>query len=358
MNNLWETSSLQANCNICDNDKPYFINVERSDLVALRFQVPWALIVAAGGGIPITAALAIVDETATTIYTDFGLNTSNKFLLGYKLDNTNKLAEYQIYTNVPMADELGNNYSQFYFTATSGQIVTSTLYGTTFVYGVDDLPYPYIEVKPGVITKGGILTDVNVTDVITINGTPVTQQKLFSGTPPTSATEGGNCFRYRLTFTIASVSRQYYTKPFKVVRCEDTVRLEGRYPLDSIDCNQYMHSSSSGLTDSIVPFMLLQRIPADVQREANLIKKSYNDNCFNFKATKQKKFRLKSDPLPEWYVDELEGLMMAKEFKVDNTPYLMDGVENIFQNSEYSGQNYQNIDVSLQGCKCENVFVC
>jgi hypothetical protein len=357
MNNLWESSSLQANCNICDADKPFFISVERSDLVGLRFQVPWSLIVAAGLGIPTTASLAIVDEIGTTIYTDFGVNTSNRFLLGYRLDTTNKLAEYQIYTGVPMADELGNNWSQFYFTATSGQIVSSTLYGVTWVYGVDDLPYPFIEVKPGVIVKGGILTDVNLTDVITINGTPTTQQKLFSGTPPTSATEGGNCFRYRLTFTIASVSRQFFTKPFKVVRCDDTVRLEGRYNLDQIDCNQYMHSSSSGLTASIVPFMLLQRIPADIQRVANRIKKMQNENCFVYKSEIQKQYNLKSDPLPEWYVDEIENLMLAQDFRVNNQNYLIESAENIFENNEFGG-NYQNINVSLQSCKCETVFVC
>jgi hypothetical protein len=357
MNNLWESSSLQANCNICDADKPFFISVERSDLVGLRFQVPWSLIVAAGLGIPTTASLAIVDEIGTTIYTDFGVNTSNRFLLGYRLDTTNKLAEYQIYTGVPMADELGNNWSQFYFTATSGQIISSTLYGVTWVYGIDELPYPFIEVKPGVIVKGGILTDVNLTDVITINGTPTAQQKLFSGTPPTSATEGGNCFRYRLTFTIAGVSRQFFTKPFKVVRCDDTVRLEGRYNLDQIDCNQYMHSSSSGLTASIVPFMLLQRIPADIQRVANRIKKMQNENCFVYKSEIQKQYNLKSDPLPEWYVDEIENLMLAQDFRVNNQSYLIESAENIFENNDFGG-NYQNINVSLQSCKCETVFVC
>lgn len=357
MNNLWESSSLQANCNICDADKPFFISVERSDLVGLRFQVPWALIVAAGGGIPITASLAIVDETGASIYTNFGVNTSNRFLLGYRIDGTNKLAEYQIYTSVPMADENGNNWSQFYFTATSGQIISSTLYGVTWVYGVDELPYPFIEVKPGVIVKGGIIADVNLTDVITINGTPTTQYQFFPGSLVIPSTEGYNCFRYRLTFAVNGVNQMFYTKPFKVVRCEDTVRLEGRYNLDQIDCNQYMHASSSSLTDSIMPFMLLQRIPADIQRVANRIKKMQNENCFVYKSEIQKQYNLKSDPLPEWYVDEIENLMLAQDFRVNNQSYLIESAENIFENNDFGG-NYQNINVSLQSCKCETVFVC
>lgn len=104
--------------------------------------------------------------------------------------------------------------------------------------------------------------------------------------------------------------------------------------------------------------MLIQRIPADVDREANLIRKSYNDNCYNFKATKQKRYRLKSHPMPEWYVDEIEGLMMAQNFSINNSDYQIDNAENIFQVSDFLGQNYQNIDVPLSSCKCENVFVC
>jgi hypothetical protein len=67
---------------------------------------------------------------------------------------------------------------------------------------------------------------------------------------------------------------------------------------------------------------------------------------------------MKSDPMPEWMVDEVENILMAQEISVDNLPVLIEDASNIFQNSDINGQNYQNIDLPLSQCKCENVFVC
>jgi hypothetical protein len=49
--------------------------------------------------------------------------------------------------------------------------------------------------------------------------------------------------------------------------------------------------------------------------------------------------------------------MLAQDFRVNNQSYLIESAENIFENNDFGG-NYQNINVSLQSCKCETVFVC
>jgi len=67
---------------------------------------------------------------------------------------------------------------------------------------------------------------------------------------------------------------------------------------------------------------------------------------------------LKSDPMPDWVADEVEAIVMAKKFTVDNVEYLTEDTEQIFKNPEIIGSNYQNIDLPLSQCKCELVYSC
>ena len=123
-NNLWEQSSDSFNCSqICGVDEPFFIPVLRTDLVSLRVQVPYQYFQNNGNGLPVGAsvALSIVDEIGTTVYA--GLSTANngRFILGYKIDTTLKLVQYQIYAPIPMSEEVtGFNFSHYYIDVTVG----------------------------------------------------------------------------------------------------------------------------------------------------------------------------------------------------------------------------------------------
>jgi hypothetical protein len=360
MNNLWENSNIQANCLICNNDSPFIMPLKRTDLVALRFQIPYQNVINNGGGVPIGAnvSLSLTDEIGNNICT-IGAANSGKFILGVTNDATNYIAEYQIYAPVPFKDEIGVYYSHYYLDVTKGDIVFIPSLDVNFIYGVDQLPSSLIEVKPGRIVRAGDPITINVTDNATINGTPATQVLLYSSTTNCDF-ENFDCFRYRLrvSFTTLGSAEIYYTKPFRIERCTESIHLEAQYPSDTIDCNGYKHTSSFNISNIVDSNRLFIRIPADMEREPNEIKKSYNSKCYNFKAEKIKRHRMKSDPMPEWMVDEVENILMAQTISVENLPVLIEDASNIFQNSDINGQNYQNIDLPLSQCKCENVFVC
>ena len=360
MNNLWENSSEQANCLICNNDQPFIMPLQRTDLVALRFQIPYQNVISNGGGVPLGAnvSLLITDEVGNVIC-DLSTANNGKFILGVTNDASNYIAEYQIYAAVPFEDAIGVYYSQYYLDVAVGDVVFIPALDVNFIYGVDELPSNLLEVKAGRIVRAGDPITINVTDNATINGAPATQLLLFTTTKNCDF-ENFICFRYqlRVNFVTWGNTISYYTKPFKIENCTESIRISSQYPSSTIDCNGYKHTSTFNISNIVESNRLLLRLPADIERENNQIRKSYNQRCYNFKAEITKKYRLKSDPMPEWMVDEVENLIMGQNFYVDNIPYLMDSAENIFLNSDINGQNYQNIDLPLSQCKCEKVFVC
>ena len=61
--------------------------------------------------------------------------------------------------------------------------------------------------------------------------------------------------------------------------------------------------------------------------------------------------------MPSWYQDAVETIALGKNFSVDNDTYQIE-TENIFENNDNIGSVFQNLNVILSICKCENVFVC
>ena len=367
INNLWEESSAQANCNLCPADEPFFMPLERTDLVALRLQLPYQYVTANGGGLPIGAnvRLRIVDEIGTTTLCDLSTANLGRFLFGYVNDNTNKVAQYQIYSPIPMVVAGGNvltdPYTHYYVDVTAGNWVSIT--GTTtgadadFIYGSDPLPAMLVEIKPGRIVIPVRLVTVGFT--VNVNGTPVVPTLLYT-TATGCNNEAFQCFRFRLTltFTVSGVTRDFYTKPFRIFRCADSVRVSAQYPSATTDPNGYLHQATWNIASIADPNRLLLRIPADIDREASRVVKSFNSKCFAYRTEVQKRYRLKSDPVPWWFAHEVENIAAGTGFAVDNVEYLNDTQDSVFQNSDIESSSYQNIDLPLQQCKSEKVFVC
>ena len=364
VNNLWEESSEQANCDLCPSDDPFYMPLERTDMMSLRLQIPYQYVTANGGGVPINASvtLSIVDEEGTTTLCNLGAASAGGFILGAYNDATNKVAEYQVFAPLPLADVGGNSYTQYYFDVNVGDyvvIIGGGDYNTaSFVFGVDPLPANFYLVSPTRVVVAGLPLAINVTNTITINGVLGAFTALYSAYT-SCLHENFDCFRYKFVavFATAGITWTMYTKPFKVLRCDDSVRIATTYPSGTTDLNGYVHQSSFNFSN-VEPNLLFLRLPADVEREANRVRKSYNAKCYNFRSEIQKRYRLKSDPVPWWFAAETENIAAGRDFNIDNVPYLMEDSDAIFENSDIESSNYQNINISLQQCKSEKVFVC
>lgn len=367
INNLWEESSAQANCDLCPSDEPFFMPLERTDLVALRLQLPYQYVTANGGGLPIgsNARLRIVDEVGTTVLCDLSTANNGRFLFGQVNDNTNKVAQYQIYSPIPMVEAGGNvlsdPFTHYYIDVSGGDWVnisgTTTGADCDFIYGSDPLPSMLVEIKPGRIVIP--VRVVTIGFAVNVNNAPATPTLLY-----TTATGCNNdayqCFRFRLTLTFATagVTRDFYTKPFHLLRCGESVRISGQYPSASTDPNGYLHTASWNISGIADPNRLLLRIPADIDREASRVVKSFNSKCFAYRTEVQRRYRLKSDPVPWWFAHEAENIAAGTGFAVDNVEYLNDTGDSMFQNNDIESSSFQNIDLPLQQCKSEKVFVC
>lgn len=360
-NNLWEQNSTGFNCEKCGLDEPFIMPVNRTDMMAVRFIVPYYLVAANSNGLPIGAALklSMVDQLGTTTLCDLGVATAGKFMYSRYNDVTNQDAQYQFYFPVPFKDQYGYNYSHAYFDVNVGQHVKITGSDTPadgeFVYGVDPTPAIFQEIKAGRLVfpfrmPGWILS-------VSLDGIPIAVGYPYAGS--SCSHENFNCFRLKLeiTFSVAGVTKTYYTKPFKVTKCEETIRISGQYSSGSKDCNGYIHNGT--MTPAISDLnRLFLRIPADITRDANKVKKTYNSKCFPIKSERIPMYNINSDPMPEWMVDEVENIMIAKDTQYDNLPLMLTDTDSIFSTQEISGFEYQYINLNLQACKCLTIYSC
>lgn len=362
MNNIWENSSTPWNCRQCVGDQPYFIPFTDYDFFALRLQLPFALVESEGGGIPVHANfdLDIVDEEGSTNIFSFGDADSNKFNLGYRINNTDKLAEYQIYAPIPFADANNVVHLHKYITVAAGDLVqiSGGGYSELFYVSQDSIPYPLYMISA---TRLGIPVDAATvgTLAVSVNGTPATPEKVY----PTEVGVASEiaCFRFKITITyvISGNVYEYYTKPFKRIICnEDTLRLEGQYPAKTIDCEMHMHQNFTWNYNMFSDYKLFARIDADIFEISPTVRKTFNGKCFAYKSEKQRRFALKSNPLPRWQSDDVENIMMSKVVQINNIQYYNDQSETISKDSDVDTVLNPNIDVILTTCKCENVFSC
>lgn len=363
-NNLWESSSSQFNCNLCASDEPFFMPLNRIDLVGLRLQIPYQYVTQNGGSLPIGAnvELSIVDEVGTTTLCSLSTANNGRFILGKVNDATNKVAQYQIYTPIPLRDGSNIVWTHYYFTATKGDHINITGDALAenecdFIYGYDSLPENFYEVAPGYIVVPGRTLTANTTNVLTKNGTTTSLTLLY--TTATACThEQYQCFRFKLSVTYSTwgETKDFYTKPFRIERCTESLKIQGKYTSGMTDCVGYKHSASFNV-GIIGENNLILRLPADIETAPNFVRNSYNDRCYKYKTEVQRAYRLKSDPMPSWLASEVENIIASQEFKVNNFQYISES-ELIFEESDVESSKYQNINLSLLSCKCEKVFVC
>jgi hypothetical protein len=363
MNQFWENTATQFNCTIKGNDESFFIPMLRTDPVFLRLVVPWQLVQFNGGGLPNSGAnvsLSIVDETDSTTYFDYSGVSSNRFRLGTINDGTNKHAEYQILAPFRVQDENGENYAYYYFDVVSGDVVELDDNGTiySFIYGKTLPPEVFWEYKSG---RFGIGLNVTTLAGVTLKKNNVTASltSIVTSLGTAGAHENFNCFRFKLSVNFATYGQvvDFYTKPFKIVRCnEDTIYMSAQYPLSSFDCEGHKHeSSNSNLWDAN---RLSFRLHADVDTEPSRIEKKFNDRQFTFGVTKIEYVSLKSDPIPLWMERAAENILCARDVMIDNVTVYNQEADTIAENPEINGFEFRNLNVLLQLSKCELTFVC
>ena len=258
----------------------------------------------------------------------------------------------------PFADEDADTYNTYTFPVNVGDKILLTVNGTIyhFRFGYDETPFPLINYKSGYLCLGLSATNYGFTTLY-INGVLTALGTMTSSAPPTCAYDGGLCWRIKVTinFSTAVVINNYFTKPFKFVNCEDTIYLQGTYPTGTIDCTGMLHEQGG---TTFYATKLYMRLHADLEHERSRTRLTMNSKCYVYKSERTKMARIKSDPMPQWYADAFEAIALSQIFMAEGVRYYLDEVESFLNDSDIPGSNFQNIDLPLQQCKCENVFVC
>lgn len=362
MINFWEESDISNNCQIGTNDEPFYIPITRRDLINLRLTIPYHIITLNGGGLPISAIeMKIVDEVGTTTLCDYSNPATGRFLLGFVNDLDNRSAHYQIITGLGLADENSANYAMYSFSVTTNDVIELDVNGTvySFCYGQDVTPFPLIEWASGKLCISLTAAEHGST-TLTKNGV-VTAISSSVCAVPSCAHEDFDCFRFKVsvTFSTLGITKHYYTKPYKVLRCDEpSVHIEAQYPVGTIDCDGQYHNGSGASGASFHFNRLLMRVPGGIEKLPSELEKSYNSRSYSYRSSITKRYLLKSPPLPQWFADSFETAIAAKTTLFDGVEYLQNNTNTIFENPEIIGTTYQNINLNLQSSKCEKVFVC
>lgn len=348
---LFETSSVSADCNIGVNDTPFYIPYISSDHIFLRLQPPQYLISANGGGIPIGANVGvnIYDSTGTNVLCNMGAPAAGKYLYDFAV--LGNLGEYHFMLPIRIND--GSRKTVSFPVALNDEIVVTLggAYYASWVYGVDATPYPFIDYKSGhCCLRKSAATAI----AVTINGTPVATSNVFTDDEVSCFSD--TCFRVVVSVTFGATTYQYYTKVMQIIPCEEpSVFLESKYFLDAIDCTGHYHQ---GFTGSIFQTKHYLRTLADIEKRPSIIKKTYNSKCNQYKSERSEQFQLRSLPMPDWYQDAMETLLIGNTLLIDGVLYMIDNAGNIFENNDVLGSNFQAVNVPLSLCKCQTVFVC
>lgn len=355
-----ESNDISNNCLIGTLDEPFYIPIKRNDPLYLRVQVPYQFVTLNGGGIPTgnKVDMKIVAVDGTTTICDYGDGTTAKFLYGYVNDSTNRIAEYQFLTGIGMEDENFENHNIYSFDVVANDIVILAVDDIvyTFVYGIDEIPYPLWEYDTGKIAIVLSDTEVSLTTV-DINGASGIIDTAVD--VPQCAWENNDCFRVRIDIELTTYGNTitYLSKPYKILHCDEpSVWLTGKYPSGSIDCAGQKHESSGGY--SFHKNLLMMRIIGELDDLPSEIEKTYNERSYNYRSSVIKRKVLKGDPAPLYFIDAVETVMLAKETRVNGVQYYAKDINTFTENIDINGVTYQNINISLQSSKCENIFVC
>jgi hypothetical protein len=142
----------------------------------------------------------------------------------------------------------------------------------------------------------------------------------------------------------------FYSEPYCLVKCVDTILLEGYYPQHDCNGNFYGTFASGSATNS---YKLQLRIKAEVnptQHTIEVVKFNKKRKSTNILKT----FILRSKLLPYYVVERLSIIFAAKEFTVDGA-YYEEGVE--IQKNLDEGKMWAIETVLTQECG-ETNFTC
>lgn len=354
-----ESNDTSANCSIGTLDEPFYIPIKRNDPLYLRVQLPYQFVTLNGGGIPTGTGvkMSIVKVDGTTLLCDYGDATSGKFKYGYVNDGTNRIAEYQFFTGIGLEDESSDNHNVYGFTTAVNDVIMFSVDAVvySFVYGVDEIPYPFWEWDAGKIAI--VLSDTEYAlSSLEINGASDTIDTVVD--VPQCAWENNDCFRIKIELSLVTYGNwiTFFSKPYKIITCDEpSLWLYGKYPSGTIDCAGQKHEAGG---DAFYKNLLMMRIIGEIDDFPALIQKVYNERSISYKSSRIKRKILKGEPIPTWYKDAFETIMLAKETRVDGEQWYAKDIETFTENIDINGVTYQNINLPLQSSKCENIFVC
>ena len=358
MTQLFEVSNISDFCNVGALDSEFYIPIDRKELQQLRLVIPYQYVTLNGGGLPISAVdLSIVNNTGSSTLCNYGDPSTGNYMFSYINDSVNRIAEYKFFFGLGLADENGANCDIYGFNPVTNDVIEIDVNGTmySFVYGVDEVPLPFIEYYTGSIAIMLNSTDYSNT-TIKINN--IVDSLTFPLSIPHCAHENFDCFRFKIevVFSNYGETKTFYSHAFKVPKCdEETIYLTGTYPDSAIDCGGHLHSGTGAFVFQNKHYL---RIYGGIKKMPDEVGKEYNTRSRAYKSYITKKKNLKGEPVPLWFADALQTVLLGKNVRFDNEELYPDDDASYLEDIEINGMTYQNINVNLRSSKCENIFVC
>jgi hypothetical protein len=146
---------------------------------------------------------------------------------------------------------------------------------------------------------------------------------------------------YYIRIIVGSVV--HYTPFYCLVECENTVVLEGKYPIK--DCEKFNYTGS---------YRNIIRLEGVLERDGVTIEETTasNNNRVNSKTTEN--YRLVINQLPPIVIEQIIRIFAAQIIEIDSIEYSFTG--EISKNNELN--NYWNLDLKLTKTICQTNFNC
>lgn len=165
-----------------------------------------------------------------------------------------------------------------------------------------------------------------------------------------------DCFYIEWEFNESS-GNQYtiYSEPYKFVNCKHTLMISGDY--GKTDCNGYYYSQKNIQYNTSIsaPFNYSNemRFPAYIERTGFSIEKTYVGTKLNATSSSMiEKFKLTTDRIPEKIAMYLANLLASETVWIDGESYVIDGEIN--KNNDVGSQWF--IEAELRKKNCNKSF--
>lgn len=168
-----------------------------------------------------------------------------------------------------------------------------------------------------------------------------------------------DCFYFEFEFFLSGSAEYLYTEPYQFVNCEDTIVLKSTYPKKDCDGYYYGdYFTKFGVANLLGTFFYYSneiRLPAYLEKRSFNIQKEFVGN-FNRTTNSQmtENWRLSTRRIPEEVATYIAKVLSGEKIYIGNGEFIAQG--NIGKNNDVGSQWF--LDADITRINCSKSFSC